>query len=230
VTGIITRYPRESVGVLVAAGAFSIICANALFMQNGPHPAPIFAPKAVVAPAAVMAPPRVQAAPVIAPLVAPRVETPARPRAQIVGDIQRELSRRGFYDGAVDGIWGAQTDAAARDFAQANALKITIEAGEDLLHAITASSVKTAAKPASAPQPAHNDPIAQLLAPGKRVIATQRILAAYGYGQIKPTGVLDAQTQDAIRKFESGHKMPVTGQISDQLIRALSEMSGQPID
>jgi peptidoglycan hydrolase-like protein with peptidoglycan-binding domain len=162
--------------------------------------------------------------------MAPRVETPARPRAQIVGDIQRVLSRRGFYDGAVDGIWGAQTDAAARDFAQANGLKIQVEAGEDLLHAIAASPGKTTAKPAAAPEPARTDPIAQLLAPGKRVIAVQHVLAAYGYGQIKPTGVLDAPTQDAIRKFESGHKMPVTGQISDQLMRALSEMSGRPLD
>ena len=74
----------------------------------------------------------------------PRVVTPAAPatvarsQAQIVGDIQRELGRKGFYDGAADGIWGAKTDTAARDFLQAAGLKINAEASESLLHAIAA--------------------------------------------------------------------------------------------
>ncbi len=58
----------------------------------------------------------------------------------------------------------------------------------------------------------------------------QRILTAYGYGQIKPTGVLDNATEDAIRKFETSRKMPVTGQVSDQVVRALSALSGQQIE
>jgi peptidoglycan hydrolase-like protein with peptidoglycan-binding domain len=220
--GIISRNPRESVGIFIASGAFVMICANALFMQAGPHPAPIFAPKANPAPGGARRPADTPPAP------PPRIEAPARPRGQIVADIQRELTRRHFYDGTADGIWGAKTDAAARDFAQANALKMPVEAGEDLLRAIAASGIPAAK--AAAPEPARNDPIAQLLAPSKRVSAAQSILAAYGYGQIKLTGTLDPQTQDAIRKFEASHKMPVTGQMSDQLVRALSEMSGRPID
>ena len=62
--------------------------------------------------------------------------TVARSPVQIIGDIQRELSRKGYYDGAVDGIWGAKTDAAARDFVQAAGLKINADASESLLHAI----------------------------------------------------------------------------------------------
>lgn len=222
VAGIISRNPRESVGVFVAGGAFAIICANALFFQPGPHPAPIFASKPA---SKLLARPPIALPP---PAPVQRVETPVRPRAQIIADIQRELARRSFYDGAVDGVWGAKTDAAARDFAQANRLKAPVEASEDLLRAIAATAV--AGKAATQTESVRNDPIAQLLAPDRRILAVQNVLAAYGYGQISPSGTLDSQTHEAIRKFEASHKMPVTGQISDQLVRALSEMSGRPID
>jgi peptidoglycan hydrolase-like protein with peptidoglycan-binding domain len=61
-------------------------------------------------------------------------------------------------------------------------------------------------------------------------MAAQRVLADYGYGQIRPTGIVGPETQEAVRKFERSRKMPVTGHLSDQVLRALSEMSGQPIE
>ena len=39
----ISRHPREFVGVVMATVAIFAIFINALFLQNGPHPAPIFA-------------------------------------------------------------------------------------------------------------------------------------------------------------------------------------------
>ena len=39
-------------------------------------------------------------------------------------------------------------------------------------------------------------------ASSKRVLALQRALAEYGYGQIKPSGVIDADTKTAIERFE----------------------------
>ena len=147
----------------------------------------------------------------------------------MISAIQRELARRGFYDGGVDGVWGAKTDTAARDFVQAAGLKINPEASETLLRTIVASKVKV---PASRPAPeaARNDPIAELLAPSKRVLAIQRALADFGYGQIKPTGVFDPETHGAIEKFERDHQMPVTGQISEPLVRELAAMTGRPLD
>ena len=47
-----------------------------------------------------------------------------------------------------------------------------------------------------------NDPIAALLGPSNRVIAVQQVLTQWGYGQIRPTGIVGPETQDAIRKFE----------------------------
>lgn len=75
-----------------------------------------------------------------------------------------------------------------------------------------------------------NDPIAELLGSSSRVAAVQRVLAEYGYGQIKPSGILDEATSTAIEKFERDHKLPVTGLLSARLVSELSGMSGRPLD
>ena len=64
----------------------------------------------------------------------------------------------------------------------------------------------------------------------RRVAAVQRALTQYGYGQLKPTGAVGADTQAAISKFEHARKLPVTGQMSDRLVRELTAMIGHPID
>jgi peptidoglycan hydrolase-like protein with peptidoglycan-binding domain len=221
----ISRHPREFVGILMATVAIFAIFMNALFLQRGPHPAPIFATRPVTAQQRPVTLPRPRAAePHGAPLPA------ARSQAQIIGDIQRELGRKGFYDGVVDGIWGAKTDAAARDFVQTAGLKITAEANESLLHAIVNSGIKAQSGRAVLPEPARTDPIAELIAPTKQVLAIQRALADFGYGQIRATGVYDPETQGAIEKFERDRRLPVTGRISDRVVRELAAMTGRPLE
>jgi hypothetical protein len=167
--GIIGRNPRETVGLIAASAAILMIFVNALFLQPGPHPAPIFASRL---------PGRIAAtAPVPFPPPAPVSDMTPWPRSPAVSETQ---------------------------------------------HA------KAAVK--AVPEPSHTDPIAQLLGPSKQVLAVQRVLTAYGYGQIRPTGMIGPETQDAIKKFERSRKMPVTGTISDQLVRSLADMSGQPLD
>jgi hypothetical protein len=220
----IGRHSREFVGVVMASVAIFAIFINALFLQHGPHPAPIFATRPMTQEAPVALPrPRV-----VVPEAAPA--TVARSQAQIVGDIQRELNRKGFYDGAVDGLWGAKTDAAARDFVQAAGLKINADASERLLRAIVTSNAKAQSGRTAAPAPARVDPIAELIAPTKQLVAIQRALSDFGYGQIKPTGVYDPETKEAIEKFERDRRLPVTGQISDRLMRELAAMTGRPLE
>jgi hypothetical protein len=89
------------------------------------------------------------------------------------------------------------------------------------------------AVPSPAPSqspPRRNDPIADLIGPSPRIVAVQHALSNYGYGQIKPTGMLDDATSQAIEKFEREHKMPVTGRVSDRLVSELATMTGQPIE
>lgn len=230
VAAAITRYPRETVGILMATAATAIIFVNALFLQNGPHPAPIFAPKpparevrTIPLPAPRSAPVRVDAPAQAAPIAPPAA---AMTRAQLIAEIQRELTRKGFYDGTSDGIWGAKTDTAVREFLRAAGLKMSAEASDALLRAIAASNVHAAAQ-AAAPR---NDPIAQLLAPSKRILAVQGALSDFGYGQIKPTGVIDTDTRAAIEKFERERNLPVDGDITDQMVRELAAVTGRPLE
>jgi hypothetical protein len=88
--------------------------------------------------------------------------------------------------------------------------------------------------PVPMPVPAptrRKDPIAELIGgPSPRIQAVQRVLSEFGYGQIKPTGVLDNPTSEAISKFEREHKLPVSGRISDKLVSALGTMAGHSIE
>ena len=141
-----------------------------------------------------------------------------------MAEIQRELSKRGFYDGPADGFYGPKTDAAIRDFEQAAGLRPSAEPNDNLLAIIVRSNVK--AKPTTQ----SSDPIAALLSPNRRIVAVQRALSDYGYGQIKPTGTYDPETRAAISQFERERKLPITGQVSDRLTRELSAMTGRPLE
>lgn len=220
-TAIVHR-PREFVGLLMATIATGWIFTNALFLQKGPHPAPIFAAHSMrhhpisLAPAG---PPSASA-----PVAAASPTTDAK-RGQLVSEIQRELGKRGFYDGTVDGLWGAKTDGAVRDFVQVSGLNVAPEPNEALVHAILAAPARRIAEPVR-----KNDPIAALIAPSQRVLAVQRALSDYAYGPLTLTGVYDPQTRTAIERFQRARGLPVDGQISDRLVRELSSLVGRPLE
>jgi peptidoglycan hydrolase-like protein with peptidoglycan-binding domain len=245
-TSVISRKDMIAAVLLIVAGG--AIVANAAFLQSGPHPAPMFAAKPVpvaaspsvktVRPAGpdVTAQPIPAAVPKARPaeLEAARPEAPAQPRAraEVISDIQRELARKGFYDGTIDGVHGPKTDAAMRDFEQATGLRPGSEANDVFLRALQRSSVKaTTASSAAAPAAPRHDPIADLIAPPTaRVISVQRALVDYGYGQFRPNGQVGPETKDAIERFEKARKMPVTGQITPRLVRELSALTGRPLE
>jgi peptidoglycan hydrolase-like protein with peptidoglycan-binding domain len=231
-----------------AIGAFATIAilSNVLFMQSGSHPAPMFkdavvsttkpveATDSTPAPAMVPRPRPADSASAPAPakVIAP---SGSRTPGEIIGDIQRELVRRGYYDGVVDGLYGPKTDAAIRDFEQAAGLKPSTEPNEALLQAMVRSPAKLSkATPpsttAARPMPGRAEVAVERPAPSKRVIALQRALAEYGYGQIRPNGIMDAETQAAIEKFERERKLPITGQASERVVRELAAMTGRPLE
>src|SRR5262249_6066434 len=100
--------------------------------------------------------------------------------------------------------------------------------------AAAAPPATTATLPARAAEKSHPAPAAQAHprpgAPSRRVLAVQRALTDFGYGQVKPTGVMSAETKSAIERFERERKLPVTGQISDRLTRELAGITGRPIE
>ena len=224
------RNPLDAVGIFLLLIASGAILANALYRQPGPHPAPIFSikprPVASTEPTGGVVPAMPRARP--EGLMTPKPDASIRSRADIISDIQRELSRRGLYEGPVDGVLGPKTNSAMRDFETSAKLKPAGEPSEDLLRAIKSAPLK---QEAAAPKPlARPDPIADLIAPSPRVTAVQRALNDFGYGPVKATGQYGAETITAIQKFERDRKLPVTGQISPRLLRELSALTGRPLE
>ncbi len=88
------------------------------------------------------------------------------------------------------------------------------------------SGIAVAAQPVAMRR---DDPIADLIEPSPRIAAVQRALSDYGYGQMQPSGILDGPTMAAIEKFERERRLPVTGEVSERLMRELAVLVGHPL-
>lgn len=184
---ILLHSPKDLVAGVLAFAAVSAIIANALFLQTGHHPAPMFG-SVVAMPAAGLA--------AVSPLPRPRpVEADASaPEPKPV------------EPKAADPLGNLVKATSAPPVAPTNVLR----------------------PPAPIPASSHAETSAN--SGSRRVAAVQRALTEYGYGQLKPTGTVGSDTQAAIQKFERERKIPVTGQVSDRLVRELTAMIGHPID
>jgi hypothetical protein len=199
---ILLHSPKDTVAGALAFAAVSAIIANALFLQTGSHPSPMFG-SVVVMPAAGLVNP--------SPLPRPRpVEAT---------------------------IKSAEAPAAEPKLAEPKLAEPKLaepKSADPLGNLVKATSALPAA-PSSVPRPPAPIPVSSrpetIVSSGsRRVAAVQRALTEYGYGQLKPTGTVGSDTQAAIQKFEREHKVPVTGQVSDRLVRELTAMIGHPID
>lgn len=89
-TAAIGEHPREFVALVMSTIAVFGIVTNALFLQKGPHPAPIFATRPLLPQEMTLAP-RLQST-----QSAPATDTGNQARLQLIAGIQRELTRKGF--------------------------------------------------------------------------------------------------------------------------------------
>ncbi|HEU0083562.1 MAG TPA: peptidoglycan-binding domain-containing protein [Bradyrhizobium sp.] len=189
---ILLYSPKDMVAGAVALAAVGAIVANAVFMQAGRHPAPMFG-AAVNGPVTVSVPPL---------LPRPR---PAEAALKPSGLKPPEMR---------------STELKSADLTAAPAKP-----------AAAAQPAANVARPPAAVQvTSRNDPLAELIVASRRVAAVQRALTEYGYGQLKPTGTVGSDTSAAIQKFERERRLPVTGQISDRLVRELGAVTGRAID
>jgi hypothetical protein len=195
---ILLRSPKDVVAGALAFAAVSAIIANALFLQAGRHPAPMFGSSIDISAAA---------------------STPANPlpRPRPVEADPALLESRPTE------IKPAESKVAEPKVADplANLVKATSGAP------VTPSN---AVRPPPVPIPLVSHGDAVQITGSRRVAAVQHVLTEYGYGQLKATGTIGSDTQAAIQKFERDHKIPVTGQMSDRLVRELTAMVGHPID
>ncbi len=196
---VLMHSPKDTVAGLLAVAAISAIVANALFLQAGRHPSPMFG-ATVAAPAQPLANPLPRPRPVE---IATRAVEP--PAAEAKAEPKAESKTEPKADARPDPMANLVSKAAVTP-------------------APTVAPAPVARPPAPVPVATPRT------AAGRRIAAVQRTLTEYGYGQLKPTGMIGADTQDAIVKFERDRKLPVTGQMSDRLVRELSAMTGRPFD
>ena len=200
---MLVHSPKDMLAGLLAAAAICAIIANALFLQAGRHPSPMFG--------SVVTLPSPQTA-VASPLPRPRpVELISRPAEAEPPEI-RPVEVRG-----------------------ADPKQVEIKGGDPknpdpMANLLVKSTGAPAAGPANVARPPAPVPATAQAAGARRVAAVQRALTQYGYGQLKPTGAVGSDTQAAISKFERDRKLPVTGQMSDRLVKELTAMIGHAID
>ena len=217
---VLLRRPRDTLAGIVAAGAVVAIVVNGVYMQHGPHPAPIFAIKPLpIAPSreSVGALPRPHAA---AQDTGPREAAPAATRAvPAVVELPRPRPAN-----APAGP-GARKDPIAELLA---GHILQTSAPPRAQPAQQAAPPATSAAPVPpAPIPAPSRSLAQ---PSRQVLAVQRALSEFGYGQIKPTGLMDDETRTALKQFQGSHNLQVTGELSDQVKRELASMVGHELN
>lgn len=138
--------------------------------------------------------------------------------------VQDHLRQAGAYTGAVDGIWGADSQAALERFQQTHSLQVTGQLNQvtvtalglapaDLLAAgqATAPSAAAAASPLAAPASLSPDAI--------RAVQTRLQQLNFYSGGVD--GLWGAETQAAIQRFQQGRGLQANGQLNPATISAL---------
>jgi hypothetical protein len=64
----------------------------------------------------------------------------------------------------------------------------------------------------------------------RQLSALQRILNEFGYGPMRVSGILDDDTREGIARFERDHNLPVSGQNTPRLRRAITMATGRPVE
>jgi putative peptidoglycan binding protein len=191
---IFLHSPKDMIASGIALVAIIAIIANALFLQAGRHPAPMFG-SVTILPAVAMSP----AGPL--PRSRPAEADASQPESRPAADFRVAEPK------AADPL--------------GNLVKTTVAA--------PGSSINIPRPPVAIPV-SHVDGAPASAVGSRRVAAVQRALTENGYGQLKLTGVAGPETQAAIQKFERARKLPVTGQVSDRLMRELVAVIGHPIE
>ncbi len=199
----VVRRPGRSLLFLAGSALVSSIMINALFLQKGSHPAPLFGASSSSTPAApVSFPP---------------------PSTQMRGATKTPASEP-FFVAAAPAPEPAPRNAAQHIQAQpAHApLPKAAPARSDNFDSIGAL-LRGGAPVATAQSAAINDPVQ-----AKRIVAAQRALEKLGF-QVSVDGLNGPGTRAAIQNFERERDLPVTGELNPRTLRVLAARSGVSI-
>lgn len=219
--------PVAAGGAVVMGLTACLIIANAVGLQPGRHPAPLFStrerPESLLLPE-------------------PDGRRPGLKVQEIstlVLDVQISLRKLGLYEGPLDGLNGPATERAIRAFERKAGQVETGEASEALLALVLmhgdvpaeALTPMPRAKPGFAGTIADyqsNRPAAEVDS-DPALIKLQQALSDYGYGPLTADGVMGSNTSDAIKRFELDNALPLTGEPGPKVIKRLEMLSGRSL-
>lgn len=142
---------------------------------------------------------------------APRcpAETPEFQAAYVEG-IQRALLQLGYKPGRNDGVLGAETTKAIRQYQRAAGAPVTGCPTKELLDQMNFAAPPQAIKKAAAVTPSP-------------VVEVQRLLTDKGVYSGPVDGRLGPLTRAAIRRFQENRNLPATGEADTQTLQALRD-------
>ena len=240
------RFGTPFLAVVALIGLLAAVAVNAMYLQHGRHPAPLFGATF-------------------------KIETPKPPPRPAHLDFllgEKLPSRTPAPASATDAAFAPSPSTAAREVAPEAAPSVAPE-GDSASLAAAAPAAKTVAKPvaktvvapvhaksviapvhdkpATAPVPKKHDAFGSLIgvgkttpsiakkpahaaaaaapAPAQSMLTTQRALEKVGL-LINPDGRYDVATRKAIETFQQKNNLPVTGELTAQTRHLLSARSG----
>jgi len=220
--------PVAAGGTVVMGLTACLIVANAIGLQAGRHPAPLFATRDRTDDVKLPEPD------------GRRGGVKIQEISTLVLDVQIALRKLGLYEGPLDGLNGPATERAIRAFERRAGQPEKGEASEALLALVlmqgdevpvsglipvprakpgfagTADTYRASAEASDI----DSDPV---------LLKVQKALSEFGYGPLQADGLMGANTTAAIKRFELDHALPLTGEPGPKVIERLEMLSGRSL-
>ena len=229
---VLLSSPKDMVAGLIAFAAASAIITNALFLQSGPHPAPMFG--TAITPATTLLMPNPMPRPRPAEADALALPEPKRsdtslfdPKPVEPPPEPKQVEQRSVVLRPAE---SRSSDLKSRDLKSGDLRPNDPRAADPMANLVKATTSTSLPPPSSALRPPAPIPTTGSIGGARRVMAVQRVLTEYGYAQLKPTGILGPDTKAAIEHFERERRLPVDGQVSDRLVRELYAATGHAVE
>jgi peptidoglycan hydrolase-like protein with peptidoglycan-binding domain len=136
-----------------------------------------------------------------------------------VQSVQDRLRQVGVYNGRIDGIWGADSQAALERFQQSNQLQVTGQLNQATVATLGLDPGSFLAAPLAAAPPPPLPPADHLLPASVR--AVQARLRALGFYSGAVDGVWGQGTAIAIENFQRGRGLQPDGQLGPATVTAM---------
>jgi hypothetical protein len=241
---VLLHSPRDMVAGLIAFSASSAIITNALFLQSGPHPAPMFGTAAAPPTALIMPNPLPRPRPAEAdtlPLAEPKhadsslfdpkpVEPPPETKQVEQRSVAQKPEPRSAEPKSAEPRSAEPKSTESRSAEPRSDVRSNDQRSNDPMANLVRATAAPSPPSSNALRPPAPIPTTGSLGGARRVASVQHVLTEYGYAQLKPTGTLGPDTRAAIEKFERERRLPVTGQVSDRLVRELYVATGHSVE